>query len=144
MATVELEPIGRVLVAFDGSEPAVRALMRAIAMVPADGFLAVIHVVPRLAPGVRPGHAAEPAALDAQRRILAEAKAVVPQTIRSRTQWFAACGKVAGEIVARAREFDAGLIVIGTRGLGGAGRWLLGSVSEAVAHNAACDVWLVR
>jgi nucleotide-binding universal stress UspA family protein/nitrite reductase/ring-hydroxylating ferredoxin subunit len=43
-----------------------------------------------------------------------------------------------------ADRLDAGLIVIGTRGLSRAKRFFLGSVSHSVAYHAPCDVLLVR
>jgi nucleotide-binding universal stress UspA family protein len=45
-------------------------------------------------------------------------------------------------LVARAAETDADLLVVGSRGLHGAAA--LGSVSERVAHQAACSVLVVR
>jgi len=40
--------------------------------------------------------------------------------------------------------FTYDLIVVGSRGKGGIGRLLLGSVSEAVARAAPCSVLIVR
>ena len=45
-------------------------------------------------------------------------------------------------LIARAQEAEADLIVVGSRGLHGAAA--LGSVSERVAHQAACSVLVVR
>ena len=47
-------------------------------------------------------------------------------------------------VVEIADRMDAGLIVIGTRGLSRAKRFFLGSVSHSVAYHAPCDVLLVR
>ena len=43
-----------------------------------------------------------------------------------------------------AEKFDADLIVVGSHGHGGIGRFLLGSVSQSVALHAACSVLIVR
>lgn len=43
-----------------------------------------------------------------------------------------------------AEELDAQLIVVGARGLGAVRRFLLGSVSNKVAHHAPCNVLIVR
>jgi nucleotide-binding universal stress UspA family protein len=53
-------------------------------------------------------------------------------------------GGVAAEIVALAEELGAGLIVMGSRGRGGIGRALMGSVSDAVLRHAHCPVLVVR
>ena len=43
-----------------------------------------------------------------------------------------------------AEELDAGLIVVGSRGLGGVRRALIGSVSDSVVRHAHCQVLVVR
>ena len=53
-------------------------------------------------------------------------------------------GVPAAEIVALGEDIDAGLIVVGSRGLGGVRRALMGSVSEAVTRHAHCAVLVVR
>ena len=47
-------------------------------------------------------------------------------------------------IVHRADEIGAGLIVMGSRGLGGFRRALMGSVSDSVVRHAHCPVMVVR
>jgi nucleotide-binding universal stress UspA family protein len=53
-------------------------------------------------------------------------------------------GRVAPEIVGLAEEIGAGLIVMGSRGLGGIRRALMGSVSDLVTRHAHCPVLVVR
>ena len=53
-------------------------------------------------------------------------------------------GSAAPEIVALAEDIGAGLIVIGSRGRGGIGRALMGSVSDLVVRHAHCPVLVVR
>jgi nucleotide-binding universal stress UspA family protein len=48
------------------------------------------------------------------------------------------------EIVELAEDLGAGLIVMGSRGLGGIRRALMGSVSDSVVRHAHCPVMLVR
>jgi len=48
------------------------------------------------------------------------------------------------EIVALAEEMGSGLVVIGSRGLGGIRRALMGSVSDSVVRHAHCPVLVVR
>ena len=48
------------------------------------------------------------------------------------------------EILRLAEELGAGLIVIGSRGLGAVSRALMGSVSDSVVRHAHCPVFVVR
>jgi nucleotide-binding universal stress UspA family protein len=48
------------------------------------------------------------------------------------------------EIVHFAERLDAGMIVMGSRGLGGLRRALLGSASDSVVRHAHCPVMVVR
>ena len=47
-------------------------------------------------------------------------------------------------IIHLAEELGAGLIVMGSRGLGGVRRALIGSVSDSVVRHAHCPVMIVR
>ena len=53
-------------------------------------------------------------------------------------------GDVREEIISAAAQWDANMIVLGSRGLSGIKRLLLGSVAEFVARNAACTVEIAR
>lgn len=55
-----------------------------------------------------------------------------------------ALGEPQKEVVKLGEELEAGLIVVGSRGLGGLARALTGSVSEAVVRHAHCPVLVVR
>ena len=48
-----------------------------------------------------------------------------------------------GVLIEEAKHFDDALIVLGNRRMQGPGR-LLGSVANSVAHNAPCDVYVVK
>ncbi len=48
------------------------------------------------------------------------------------------------EILRLAEDLEAGLIVIGSRGLGAVSRALMGSVSDSVVRHAHCPVFVVR
>jgi nucleotide-binding universal stress UspA family protein len=54
-----------------------------------------------------------------------------------------AVGKPAEEIVRRAAECGADLIVMGTHGRGAAQRWLMGSTTERVLHHSPVPVLVV-
>ena len=53
-------------------------------------------------------------------------------------------GTAAAEIVGLAEELGVGLVVVGSRGLGGIRRALMGSVSDTVARHAHCPVLIAR
>jgi nucleotide-binding universal stress UspA family protein len=53
-------------------------------------------------------------------------------------------GDPADVIIDVANEQQAELIVVGSRGLTGIKRFLLGSVSNKVSHHASCSVMIVR
>jgi nucleotide-binding universal stress UspA family protein len=53
-------------------------------------------------------------------------------------------GAADAEIVDVAEEIEAGLVVLGSRGLGGVKRALMGSVSFSVVRHAHCPVLVVR
>ena len=48
------------------------------------------------------------------------------------------------EVVHLSEEIGAGLIIMGSRGLGGIRRALMGSVSDSVVRHAHCPVLIVR
>jgi nucleotide-binding universal stress UspA family protein len=53
-------------------------------------------------------------------------------------------GRPDTEVVHLSEEIEAGLIVMGSRGLGGVRRALMGSVSDSVVRHAHCPVMIVR
>ena len=55
-----------------------------------------------------------------------------------------ASGHPAEHIVAAAEQWGASLIIVGHRGGGRIGRWLLGSVAKRVMHHAHCAVLVAR
>jgi nucleotide-binding universal stress UspA family protein len=53
-------------------------------------------------------------------------------------------GRPDRELVRLSEEIGAGLIIMGSRGLGGVRRALMGSVSDSVVRHAHCPVMIVR
>jgi nucleotide-binding universal stress UspA family protein len=53
-------------------------------------------------------------------------------------------GDPAAKIIDEAEQEQADLVVMGSRGLNTAQRWLLGSVSTKVVQHAPCNVFVVR
>ena len=52
--------------------------------------------------------------------------------------------EAAEALLQTAEEEDAELLVVGSKGMSGAGRYLLGSVPNKVSHHASCNVLIVR
>jgi nucleotide-binding universal stress UspA family protein len=59
-------------------------------------------------------------------------------------QTYAREGDPADAILDVAEERNAGLIVVGNKGMTGAKRFLLGSVPNKVSHHAPCSVMIIR
>jgi nucleotide-binding universal stress UspA family protein len=75
-------------------------------------------------------------------RLVKDAGGTVTQThLRVDSQ---GSGTEAQHITGVAEELGADLIVVGSRGLGGLKRALMGSVSESVVRHAHCPVLVVR
>jgi nucleotide-binding universal stress UspA family protein len=141
----------RILLAIDGSEEAELAALRAVDIAEkTDSQLHVVHV------GVVPSFLVSyPGTLGYERRLYDQIEEESRQRLRE-LSWRvkAAGGTVAGthlrmgqvalEIVALAEELGVGLIVMGSRGLGGVRRALMGSVSDSVVRYAHCPVLVVR
>src|SRR5690349_15999290 len=145
--------IGRVLVAVDesdGSRAAVRFL--SIAELERDSRVTLLHVLPRTGAEARRSarssddrHRSE----DERKQqagaetLLREVGATLEESRRS-IERLVTHGDPAREIVKIARSRDVDLVVLGARGLRTLGRLLLGSVSEAVLHQADRPVIIVR
>ena len=53
-------------------------------------------------------------------------------------------GRTVEGIIAQAEEIEAGLVIVGSRGMGRLGRLALGSVSMGLVHRSHCPVLIVR
>ena len=78
------------------------------------------------------------------RRVLETEAEKVREAGGTITQAHLRMGKAAAEIVELAEELGAGLVVVGSRGLGGIRRALMGSVSDSVVRHTHCPVLVVR
>jgi nucleotide-binding universal stress UspA family protein len=137
-----------IVVGTDGSGPADRAVRDAIDLAAREG--AQLHVVTAYPdPAAFHEHIATGATrLDVDLRSVAEsvaARRVQEATGRGLSvETHAREGHPAEVILAVASEVKADLIVVGSRGLTAAQRFLLGSVSQRVAEHADCNVMIVR
>jgi nucleotide-binding universal stress UspA family protein len=69
-----------------------------------------------------------------------QARAVGVRSVGGRTE----AGDPASALLDVATDIGADLIVVGSRGMAAATRFLLGSVPNRVSHHAPCDVIIVR
>jgi nucleotide-binding universal stress UspA family protein len=145
-----------VTVAVDGSEHSRRAVDWLVTtLTPTPGFrirllgVAERQAYPASAPGILGTTLrAAVAAVDAERRATLEAQLdAIAKRLRvgvPAIETAVVSGVPAEAIVHDVQRSGTDLVVLGARGAGPATRLLLGSVSEAVLHEAACPVLIVR
>ena len=146
----------KILVATDGSDNAKRAEEVAVKLAKEYGAeLTILDVVTELVYFLSPPPTGVAPAFD-QKDLFGtfekEARKLVDQSVqRAKAQGVKARGEVLHsiqsvvyEITHYAQDKDVNLIVIGTRGLGGFKRLLLGSVSSGVVTHAHCNVLVVK
>ncbi len=132
----------KIVVGYDGSDAAKRALERAVTLAGTDGRIVVVAAAEsHVRAGITEGAHLDPSEVERRRNDLEEAKAMLSERgIDAET--IEAQGDP-GDVIVRAAE-DADLVVVGSRGLNPIQRLLLGSVSSKVVHRAECDVLVVR
>jgi nucleotide-binding universal stress UspA family protein len=134
----------KILVAYDGSESAQRALVQAAELAGSNGTaVSVISVAEPLPQFGRAGSMMLPEEDEERKLELADAKKTlsakgIEAAIVERK------GDPATMIVDEAAHEGTDVIVMGTRGLNTAQRWLMGSVSSRVVQHAPCNVLVVR
>jgi nucleotide-binding universal stress UspA family protein len=143
-----------IVVGTDGSEPAGVAVHQATALAALTG--GTLHVVCSYRPVSQggatlaaSGGVATPdveqvnrtAALDAERVCQHAASEAARQGISVETH--AVPGEPADVLVGVANEVNAGLLVVGSRGMTGVRRFVLGSVPNKVSHHCPCSLLIV-
>lgn len=134
----------KILVAYDGSESAQRALEQTADLAASNG--ATVSVISVAEPLPQFGRAAPmmlPEEDEERRHELDDAKATlaakgIEAAVVERK------GDAATMIVDEAERESVDMIVMGTRGLNTTRRWLMGSVSSRVVQHAPCNVLVVR
>jgi nucleotide-binding universal stress UspA family protein len=131
-----------ILVGFDGSPNARRALEEALDLAKPDTRITVVAVAQ--APPA-PGQALPAGAegLEERRQELEDARRLLAELGRD-AELAAVSGAPADVLVEEAAQRGADLIVVGRRGLSGAERLVMGSVSAKIARTARCSVLIVR
>jgi nucleotide-binding universal stress UspA family protein len=151
----EPRPLGRALIAVDGSEDALAAA-RFFARLPLEPGMTtrLIGVVERVpTPRTAPGFVTA-ALAQAIETLLAERRETIDQALARveaeiegkvpRVERVTPVGLPADEILEAASRGDVDLVVMGARGLGAMKRLFLGSVSERVLHRVECPVLVVK
>lgn len=136
----------RILLATDGSKDAAAAtaFLRELPL-PALSKLRVMTAVsfPTFVLEPPPVREFKSSVLEDARRVVDEARAMLaPRGFEIETD--VVIGSPRDEISRMAREWNADLVVVGARGLGRIKRFLLGSVSLAVARHVSCPVLVVK
>ncbi len=131
-----------ILVGFDGSTNASRALDEALDVARADTRITVVAAAQAPAP---PGKVLPAGAegLEERRRELEDVRQRLAELGRD-AEVVAVSGAPADVLVEEAEARGADLIVVGRRGLSGADRLVMGSVSAKVARLAPCSVLIAR
>ena len=139
---------GRILLAVDGSEEASAAAQTAVELAErTDSELHLVHVgeVRPVSHPERRGYLARYEALqEAARQLLEEQVEEVESAGGTVSRAHLRMGRPDEEIVVLGEEIGAGLIVTGSRGLGGMRRALMGSASDSIVRHAHCPVLVVR
>lgn len=145
--------IGTILVPTDGSELASRATQAALDIATRYGAKVIIVSVVSLPSFLPVGTIAAPSDVsEYYERGVADAKQFVNDglvladkaRVPASGEVLEAAGSAAESIVEYARNQKVDLIVMGTRGLGGMKKLMLGSVSSGVVSRAHCSVLIVR
>jgi nucleotide-binding universal stress UspA family protein len=135
----------RIVVGYDGSPEATRALERAAALATALGAaVTVASVSPVTGTGGRAMGPYDPT--DSPEKHESEVEEAAAKLAKSgiEAEVVSGTGKAAASIVSVAKDRDADLIVVGGRDLNALARLFGASVSDSVAHHAECDVLIVH
>ena len=145
----------KILLATDSSEEAELALSTALDL--ANTTNSQLHVVTVGPWNPDPSYASHEASLhwetyeQASEAIRKEAQEILDNQVRKIEEGGGTVqeahlrrGRKDEEIIRAAEEIGAGLIIMGSRGLGGVRRALMGSVSDSVIRHAHCPVLVVR
>ncbi len=139
--------LGRILVAFDGSDSALKACEMAALMAENLGSeVRLLYVVPTLSIYTAPLADNYYAVQEEKARELVrkgtailEEKGVKAKGEVVRAQW-----SIVETIVTYAYDNKSDVILMGARGLGGFKKMLMGSVSSGVVEHAHCPVLIIR
>ena len=141
-----------IVVGTDGSETANEAVRQATALALTCGDRTRLHVVTAykpieamvLAPEVVPSGLTGIIDPRGEAREVAEEAASKVRAEGVDVETYVWPGDAASALIDVATTTKADVIVVGSRGMSGAARFLLGSVPNRVSHHAPCSVLIVR
>lgn len=142
-----------IVVGTDGSATASEAVIRAARLAVLDG--ATLTIVSAYQPVAKARLDAERAEIPADlahiisptedvEAVLAAARDLAEQNGARSVSLVALDEGAAEALLQVAEDTGAGLIVVGSQGMAGAKRFLLGSVPNRISHHAPCDVLIVK
>ena len=148
-----MTPVACVVVGTDGSHHSLEAARAGLALLASPARVVLVTAVPpvdqmMIAGTGFAGGVMSPQMYDEMsaartaegEEILARTAAAIPDApVETLIAW----GDAGEALVSMAAELSADAIVVGSRGLGGVKRFLLGSVSTYVVNNAPCPVVVV-
>jgi nucleotide-binding universal stress UspA family protein len=141
-----LDMYNKILVAFDGSAPSIRALQHASKLAESVNAnkLTIVHIKERI-------HLQQPVfSVDLDALIEEENRDILSEAHNHLTQSgipyeaYGVEGTASKKIIEYARDNQQDVIVIGSRGKGFVKETFLGSVSHEVAQSAECPVIIVK
>lgn len=147
----------KILLAIDGSETSLRAAEEALKLASAFNSEVVIISVaqrPQTMAHVAFEGITSKELEEAQKNILDQTVSVLVTLLKREAQKFVEAGikvttkviigRPTERIIVEANEGDYDLLVIGSRGLSAVKRFILGTVSDKVANNVTCPVYIVK
>jgi len=133
----------RLLIAVDGSGPALDAVRLATTFLDPASDLVALYYSPRDLEKRVPA-ASRSIIGGAAAAVFADARDVLPAGVGERAEFLQSDAAAAVGILKSAADWQADMVVVGARGHGGLTSLLLGSVSRAVVHGAHLPVLVAR
>jgi nucleotide-binding universal stress UspA family protein len=133
-----------IVVGTDGSETAAEAVRQAALLARTCGDRTKIHLVTAYRPLELPSGAPDVVDTRAEARVVAEEAADKVRAEGVECETYVWPGDPASAIIDVAATARADLVVVGSKGMSDASRFLLGSVPDRVSHHAPCTVLIVR
>lgn len=138
-----------IVVGTDGSTTAEKAVSHAARLAAMSGaHLHIATVAPRIpvlvAPDMVVASAEWNAATEQSTQLALTGAAEIAESAGATATTHALGGEPADALLGLCDDVDADLLVVGNRGMQGARRFLLGSVSSRCAHHADCSVLIVQ